>query len=113
MKEKVIYNIHKFSNSVDSDIIEQIYVLNQENTPEVGSLSSIKDLQNLIRLSSINYYVISQDKIIGFIICFREHSTYDSENYKFFSKEERNFLYVDRIAISHKYRRFGIGKIFI
>ena len=53
MKEKVEYNIHKFSNSVDSDIIEQIYVLNQENTPEVGSLSSIKDLQNLIRLSSI------------------------------------------------------------
>ena len=59
MKEKVEYNIHKFSNSVDSDIIEQIYVLNQENTPEVGSLSSIKDLQNLIRLSLINYYVIS------------------------------------------------------
>ena len=110
MKEKVEYNIHKFSNSVDSDILEQIYFLNQKNTPEVGSLSSIKDLQNLIRLSSINYYVISQDKIIGFIICFREHSTYDSENYKFFSKEERNFLYVDRIAISHKYRRFGIGK---
>ena len=83
MKEKVIYNIHKFSNSVDSDIFEQIYVLNQENTPEVGSLSSIKDLQDLIRLSSINYYVISKDKIIGFIICFREQSAYNSaHNFK-------------------------------
>ena len=53
MKEKVEYNIHKFSNSVDSDIIEQIYVLNQENTPEVGSLSSIKDLPKVDELESI------------------------------------------------------------
>ena len=110
MKKKLQYTIHKFSSTACIDVLKQIHFLNQQNTPEVGSLSSIKDLQNLIKLSALNYYVICRDTIIGFIICFREHSTYDSENYKFFSKEERNFLYVDRIAISHKYRRFGIGK---
>lgn len=110
MKKKLQYTIHKFSSTACIDVLEQIYFLNQQNTPEVGSLSSIKDLQNLIKLSTLNYYVVCGDKIIGFIICFREQSAYNSENYKFFSKEEKEFLYIDRIAINSKYRRFGIGK---
>ena len=44
------------------------------------------------------------------MICFREKSDYHSENYKFFSKKEKKFLYVDRIAIKDSYRRKGIAK---
>ena len=110
MKKKLQYTIHKFSSTACIDVLKQIHFLNQQNTPEVGSLSSIKDLQNLINLSALNYYVICGDTIIGFIICFREQSAYNSENYKFFSKEEKEFLYIDRIAIEKDYRRNKIGK---
>ena len=48
--------------------------------------------------------------MIGFIICMREGSDYASENYKFFSKKLKKFLYVDRVAIDKKYRREGLGK---
>ena len=40
----------------------------------------------------------------------REGSDYGSENYKFFSKKLKKFLYVDRVAIDKKYRREGLGK---
>ena len=110
MKKESKYIIQEFSSSIEQNLLEQIYFLNQENTPGVGSLSSTKELQNLLRQSSKNYYVFFKNKIIGFMICFREKSAYNSKNYEFFKKKESKFLYVDRIAISDKYRRSGIGK---
>ena len=110
MKKESKYIIQEFSSSIEQNLLEQIYFLNQENTPGVGSLSSTKELQNLLRKSSKNYYVFCKNKIIGFMICFREKSAYNSKNYEFFKKKESKFLYVDRIAISDKYRRSGIGK---
>tara|TARA_B100001175_G_scaffold199507_1_gene169426 strand:- start:7 stop:510 length:504 start_codon:yes stop_codon:yes gene_type:complete len=110
VKKQPSYIIKKFSNLIEKNFLEQIFLINQENTPEVGSLSSITELQNLIKLSSINYYVIFENKLIGFMICFRESSDYKSMNYKFFCKKETKFLYIDRIAIKNEYRRKGIGK---
>ena len=110
MKKEFKYIIQEFSSSINQDLLEQIYKLNQENTPEVGNLASIKELKNLVMQSSSNYYISIQDTVIAFMICFREKSNYHSENYKFFSKKEKKFLYVDRIAIKDTYRRKGIAK---
>ena len=64
--------------------------------------------------SSLSCYsiVVKDNEIKGFIICFREKSSYDSPNYKFFSNTESKFLYIDRIAIKDSFRRQGIGKSF-
>ena len=110
MKKEFQYTIQEFSSSIDKDLLKQIYKLNQENTPEVGSLSSLEYLKKLIKLSSNNFYVSCSDNIIGFMICFRENSDYTSKNYNFFSKKESRFLYIDRIAIKSVHRREGIGK---
>ena len=40
----------------------------------------------------------------------REGSAYWSENYKFFTKRLKKFLYVDRVAIDERHRRAGLGK---
>ena len=106
------HEIHYFPSASSKDFLEKIYKLNQENTPEVGSLSSIDHLEKLIQSSSYQFYVKQQNEIIGFIICFREKSLYDSPNYKFFSDRESQFLYIDRIAIKSKFRRQGIGQKF-
>ena len=106
------YEIHNFPSLSSKDFLEKIHRLNQENTPEVGSLTSIDHLEKLIKYSSNQFYVKQQSEIIGFIICFREKSLYDSPNYKFFSEKESQFLYIDRIAIKEKFRRQGIGKRF-
>ena len=72
-----------------TNLIETLYKLNQENTPEVGSLLSIDMLQDLIDVSSNALYFSVKDEIIGFIICLREKTKYKSLNYKFFSELER------------------------
>ena len=95
------------------DQLQKIYDLNQANTPEVGSLESKKHLTKLLELSAYNLLILKGDEVIGFIICMREGSDYGSENYKFFSKKLKKFLYVDRVAIDKKYRRDGLARLFM
>tara|TARA_Y100001935_G_scaffold166377_1_gene137006 strand:+ start:2336 stop:2836 length:501 start_codon:yes stop_codon:yes gene_type:complete len=90
--------------------IQSVFKLNQLNTPEVGSLESLEYLEKLIELSAYNLLVIHDEEIVGFIICLREGTDYGSENYKFFTKRLKKFLYVDRVAIDECHRRLGIGK---
>ena len=105
------YRLHTFSNSsINEDELQSIYNLNQANTPEVGSLESMQHLKQLIEFSSYNLLVLKEDEIVGFIICMREGSAYWSENYKFFTKRLKKFLYVDRVAIDEHYRRAGLGQ---
>ena len=104
------FKVSEFPSHISSEFLKEIYNLNQEHTPEVGSLSSIEYLQELIKLSSNNFYISFKNKIIGFMICFREGSEYKSKNYKFFTKNKSKFLYIDRIAVKSDYRRNGIGR---
>ena len=105
------YKLHTFSNSINNDAqLQSIYELNQENTPEVGSIESIQHLKQLIDFSAYNLLALKEDEVVGFIICMREGSAYGSENYKFFTKRLKKFLYVDRVAIDEHHRRVGLGK---
>ena len=105
------YRLHTFSNSSNNEAqLQSIYDLNQANTPEVGSLESIQYLKQLIDFSAYNLLILKEDDIVGFIICMREGSAYSSENYKFFTKRLKKFLYVDRVAIDERHRRAGLGK---
>ena len=103
------YRLHTFSNSSNNETqLRSIYDLNQVNTPEVGSLESMQHLKQLIDFSAYNLLVLKEDEIVGFIICMRESSAYGSENYKFFTKRLKKFLYVDRVAIDERHRRAGL-----
>tara|TARA_Y100001935_G_scaffold164615_1_gene135395 strand:- start:579 stop:1079 length:501 start_codon:yes stop_codon:yes gene_type:complete len=104
------YRLRSFnlSNCSDSEL-QAMFMLNQQNTPEVGSLYSPEHLKRLIELSAYNLLMLNGKEIIGFIICMREGSIYESKNYKFFKKRLKKFLYVDRVAIDERFRRSGLG----
>ena len=105
------YRLHTCSSSSNNEAqLQIIYDLNQANTPEVGSLESMQHLKQLIDFSAYNLLVLKEDEIVGFIICMRESSAYGSENYKFFTKRLKKFLYVDRVAIDERHRRAGLGQ---
>ena len=99
----------KLPKNIPSKLLENLYSLNQENTPEVGSLEDIESFSKLFELSSTSLLVELKDQIIGFVICFRENSTYSSENYKFFNDDKDKFIYIDRIVIKSGFRRMGVG----
>ena len=110
MESNLKFNILEFPSKLEKDFLNIIYDLNQSNTPEVGSLDSVKHLKSLLSQSSNNLFISLDNEIIGFIVCFREGSNYQSVNYKFFSKTETKFLYIDRVVIKDLHRRKGIGK---
>ena len=67
------YNIQSFSSNSDINLLNKIYLLNQSNTPEVGSLDSVDHLQNLLQMSLLNLFVSKKivtilPKIINFFL---------------------------------------------
>ena len=54
-------------------------------------------------------YILSDNEIIGFLVCFREQSKYHSPNYGFFNNSENKYMYVDRIAIKQNNLGKGLG----
>ena len=100
----------EFSSTLEKGLLEQIFTLNQENIPEVGDLNSTDNFKNLLDMSYKNFYVTEANKIIAFVVCFKQGSEYQSKNYEFFCKTEENFIYIDRIAIKKNFRRKKIAK---
>ena len=94
----------------DESYIDDIYSINQDNVPEVGSLDSLDQQRKLLSISSYHSILLKNHELIGFAICFRESRPYWSENYKYFENKLEQFLYVDRIAIRSEYRRQGHAK---
>tara|TARA_Y100001970_G_C14232565_1_gene859582 strand:- start:1492 stop:1980 length:489 start_codon:yes stop_codon:yes gene_type:complete len=90
--------------------VQQMHLLNQQNTPEVGDVPDIENFKQLIKFSE-NILIAEKDsKLIGFVLCMKQNQMYKSKNYLYLSSKFSEFLYIDRIAIGKKYRRLGIGK---
>ena len=94
----------------DENHVSDIYSINQDNVPEVGSLDSLEQQKKLLSVSSYHSILLKENELIGFSICFRELRPYWSENYKYFENKLDRFLYIDRIAIRSEYRRQGHAK---
>ncbi len=94
----------------DENHVSDIYSINQDNVPEVGSLDSLEQQKKLLSVSSYHSILLKENELIGFSICFRESRPYWSENYKYFEDKLNRFLYIDRIAIRSEYRRQGHAK---
>ena len=51
-----------FTEVPDEEVLDILYSLNQDNTPEVGELVSVNDLSELIRMSAINFYLLKENQ---------------------------------------------------
>lgn len=91
--------------------LAQIHHLNEQEVPNVSSLSR-EALATLIQGSAHSIVAIepTNDTIVGFIIAYGPRTAYQSVNYRWFESRYDNHLYIDRIAVSHDYRGYGIGK---
>ena len=92
----------------DEEILSSFYEINQQQVPKVGSVS-LEEFINLIQISDISYGIIKKGICLGFVICLRENTNYQSINYKFFQKRHNKFFYIDRIAITNEHQSSGIG----
>ena len=79
----------EFSSTLEKDLLEEIYTLNQENIPEVGDLNSTDNFKNLLDMSYKNFYVTKANKIIAFVVVLSKEVNISQRIMNFFVKHKR------------------------
>ena len=77
-----MYKLEILEEPYSSSDLDEIWAINQENIPEVGSVQDIERLKKLIGWSS-HVIVVRDKEIAGFILLMREGKDYNSLNYDF------------------------------
>ena len=91
----------------DSDL-EQILALNQESVHFLSPLDASR-LKRLHDAAAYHRVVDDGGTIQAFLLAFREHADYDSENFRWFVRQYPRFLYIDRIVVASPARGLGLG----
>lgn len=89
--------------------IPQILELNQISQPHLSFLS-LKRLKELAKMTFHFRVIKDNETIVAFLMGMEEGQLYDSINYSWISERYDSFYYIDRIAVSEKYWRKGLGK---
>ena len=106
-----MFNLKTLPLPVETDALNAMWLINQANIPEVGDIPTIEEFKALTSMSSHVIVVKKGEETAGFIILMREKEKYRSLNYKFFTSNYDEFLYVDRVAVKNGFRRQGLGKM--
>ena len=87
-----------------------VLACNRDNVEVLSPMD--QDKLEYFRENSEMFRVVTiDDEPAAFLIVLREGlDDYTSENYIWFNGKYQRFLYVDRIVIDEKFRRYGIGK---
>lgn len=88
-----------------------ILKINLESIPGVAELDS-KDLAYLLDRCGYSRAIEINSEIIGYLLAIRKGREYDGEEYQWFSEHvHEDFLYIDQVAVSERFRGMGIGKM--
>jgi len=87
----------------------EILALNEAAIPAVNSVPESK-LAALHRQSTyLGVARASGGEIAGFLLALPETADYDSLNFGYFQRSYPAFVYIDRIVVSDRIRRAGVG----
>ncbi len=91
----------------DTDLAD-VLTLNERNVAELAPMDETR-LHELRDLAD-RFDVLDVDgAFAGFVITFAPGTTYDSENYRWFTGRHERFYYLDRIVLHDDFRRRGLG----
>ncbi|MEA9986533.1 MULTISPECIES: GNAT family N-acetyltransferase [Subtercola] len=101
------------TRALTPDDLPQLLALNTAAVPAVNEVER-ETLGRLVELSHLPVGVVDDDapaKVVGFALAMLADAPYESENYRWFSKRTKDFLYVDRIVVADGARGHGIGQL--
>ena len=85
-----------------------VLALNEESV-EVLAPMTHERLEKLHRTASLHWVVEDDDRVVGFVMAFREGIEHESVNYRWFAERYPKFLYVDRVVVGSDTRGVGAG----
>ena len=89
--------------------LADVLALNNASVPEVNELDAA-EVARLAALAEVALVVEIDGHFAGFCWTIGPGQPYDSLNYTWFSARYTDFAYLDRIAVSVDFRRFGVGR---
>jgi uncharacterized protein len=87
----------------------EILRINAESSPGVTRLTG-SDITSLTGTGALAWVAVADRKVAGYLIAFLSSASYDGEEFIWFSKQMRDFVYIDQLALARSYRRRGIGR---
>ena len=91
-----------------ADDFDRILQLNEESVHFLSPLTPVR-LQALHAEAAYHRVINHDGMIAGFLLAFREGTSYDSSNYLWFKQRHEQFLYIDRVVVSKDFQGQGIG----
>jgi predicted GNAT superfamily acetyltransferase len=92
----------------DHDLAD-VLSLNNASVPEVNELDAA-EVGRLAGLAEVALVAEIDGRFAGFCWTIGPEQPYHSLNYTWFGARYTDFTYLDRIAVSNDFRRFGIGR---
>lgn len=86
-----------------------VLALNNASLPHVNALDAAQ-LAQLVTLSAVFTVAEDAEGILGFVLCIPSGTAYWSENYAWFASRQARFLYLDRVCVSDRAMRRGVGR---
>jgi predicted GNAT superfamily acetyltransferase len=91
----------------DADV-EAVLALNEESVAALAPMAA-EDLARFRSLTAHTLVCQLDGEVAAFAIAYAPGTAYDSVNYLWHSERFDDFLYLDRIAVSARFRRRGIA----
>ena len=91
----------------DHDVAD-VLRLNERNVVKLAPMDETR-LHELRHLAHRFDVVDVDGAFAGFVVTFASGTSYDSENYRWFSARHQSFHYLDRIVLHEGFRRRGLG----
>lgn len=90
--------------------LEEIWKLNEQHVPAVSSVSK-KWFREMHKNPNVSISAkVIDNEIAGYYVAMPPNENYKSLNYQWFSNNYNDFMYLDRIVVSPKFQKQGIGK---
>lgn len=93
---------------VNVDDLPEVLALNERSVPSMNSLT-IERMRWFTDNAAYFRVAESSGSIAGFLICMAPDAPYRSPNFLWLQERYRDFLYIDRVAVSARFRRRGIA----
>jgi predicted GNAT superfamily acetyltransferase len=86
-----------------------VLALNNTQVPHVNALTA-DGFSQIVALSG--HFTVAEDPegLLGFVLCIPSGTSYWSGNYRWFGERYARFLYLDRVVVSPRLRRAGVGR---
>lgn len=96
-------------DAIPSDF-DAILALNAESVQYLSPLTPQR-LAHLHGQAAFHRVAVEGDRVLAFLLAFREGASYDSPNYQWFVARFAHFLYIDRIVVAQSAQGRGLGAL--